>query len=369
LYPSTLLPIVGACIWKMIILNTTVHWDNAASDPFIHKSIPITDEGDYTLTLSDFIQNEIISARSNLQYDDTDILSITSSSGAGKRRLLNVAASFFFESIKTESPHGLIVVLDRGAGIVRSFRQPTSLNDKLMAVSRPPFDTFTSNWTLDNVDKFLSGYEQAHSKSGYLSQFWESDKPQLPDQIKTFAIEYLNEHSLGYRPGAGAEKRALDALGLLVRVLTFTQQHHNTLRHERVQLHDGSALLKSIERCVSCKTNQGKEGPLVKGKLIDTIELSNKCMYAWPSSWAKKKDNVETGKPIYDELTIIKYVLRKQLKVLIEQDDRNVKNRVTSISSGPTRFNTEVHIISATIDCLLPVKVPVMSSDTQKLVP
>ena len=73
-------------------------------------------------------------------------------------------------------------------------------------------------------------------------------------------------------------------------------------------------------------------------------------MFAWPSFWSKKKDdNVEIGKPIYDELTIIKNVLDKQLKVLIEQDDRNLKSRETPISSGPTRFNTEVEIISATM--------------------
>ena len=80
----------------MIILNITVHWDNAASAPFIHESIPIIDKGDYTLTLSNFLQNEIISACPNLQYDNTDFTSITSSSGADKLRLLNVAASFFF---------------------------------------------------------------------------------------------------------------------------------------------------------------------------------------------------------------------------------------------------------------------------------
>ena len=140
----------------------------------------------------------------------------------------------FFESIKNESPHGLIVVLNRGAGIARSFKQPTSLNDKLMVASRPSFDPFTSNWTLDNVEKFLSGYEQAHSKSGSLSEFGESDKPQLPDQIKTFATDNLNKHSLGYRRGTGEETRALNALGLLVRLLTFTQQHHNKLQREQV---------------------------------------------------------------------------------------------------------------------------------------
>ena len=78
----------------MIIFNITVHWDNAAS-AFIHESIPIIDEGDYTLTLSDFLRNKIVSARPNLQYDDADFTSITSSSGAGKLCLLNVAASFF----------------------------------------------------------------------------------------------------------------------------------------------------------------------------------------------------------------------------------------------------------------------------------
>ena len=337
---------IGLYFLTMILLDLRVYWDNTGGHAFVNETIPVINMEDMTF-LSDFLRHEIINTCPNLQYADSDIKSMKSSSGTNKIRLLSFPVSVFYQSIINESKKELIVVLDRAAEVARSKEPPTDANQLLMMASVPKFSRFTSTWTLDDVNKFLSEYEKAPSKSGYLSLLTEEAKPKINEQMQTFAVAFLNDHGLRYKAGTGGEEKALQALKLLVQLMTFVQTYRQTLRRDHIQKYDSSDLLKSVERTVSSKVNPGKEPSLAKGKLQKAIDLANKCMHSWPSSYSRKERNIEIGKPIFIEIHKIREVLSDHFKTLTEQDRRNLEHRFNTISSGPTRFNTKTNIIPA----------------------
>ena len=109
-------------------------------------------------------------------------------------------------------------MLDGAAKVARSKEHPMDANQLLMMTSVPKFSRFTSTWTLDDVNKFLSEYEKAPSKSGYLSLLAEEEKPKINEEMQAFAVVFLNDHGLQYKAGTGGEEKALQALKLLVQL-------------------------------------------------------------------------------------------------------------------------------------------------------
>ena len=165
-------------------------------------------------------------------------------------------------------------------------------NQLLMMASVPKFSRFTSTWTLDDVNKFLSEYEKAPSKSGYLSLLAEEEKPKINEQMEAFAVSFLNDHGLQYKAGTGGEEKALQALKFLVQLMTFVQTYRQTLRRDHIQKYDSSDLLKSVGRTVSSKVNPGKDPSLTKAKLQKAIDLANKCLHSWPSLYSLEEKEI-----------------------------------------------------------------------------
>ena len=331
----------------MILLNVRVHWVSAGAPAFINESIPIVETAEYTMTMLDFIRREIVNVCPNIKYDDSDIKSIKSHSGMNKLRIANFPMSMFFESIQGEAIKELNVVLNRTCGIAQSSKSPATMTmmDKLRAASTPIIKKYKSEWSVDNVKKFLDGYYTASNKSRYLSSLTIKEKPDIYQQIEAIVVKFLNENNLVYKAGAGGEDKALDAVSKLVRLLSYVSQNSATLKRDRLQLYKRSILVSRTGKCIQAKANPGKPEPIKQGKLCSQIEAANDCLFAWPDSYSYKRDNIVIGKPIYDEIKKIREILNKHFQGLVKQDARNIKNALKSACEGPTRFNTTTEII------------------------
>lgn len=315
-------------------------------DSFINETIPITSaESEGETTLLEYIRSEISEARPNLQYADQDIQSIKDGSGSNKTRIAALPVSLFFESIKEDSSRELNVVIDRSADVARRSAPPQNAFDKIM--SAPKITQYESSWSVDQVNTFLSSYHEARSKSGFLSSVDRDQKPSIVQQIESFAVAFLCSNNLGYRSGSGGEEGAKNAVQMLTKFLVAIQLNRDILRRDRKQKYDSSTLLKSIERCVSSKANPGKQQPLTQKKLFDMIEEANGCLNAWPSSYSRKVGNADaTGKPLFDEILLVRDVLSDQYKERLSQDDRNLKSIANAATTGPSVFSKKFSMIA-----------------------
>ena len=119
---------------------------------------------------------------------------------------------------------------------------------------KPSYYNFESVWSVDEVKIFLQGYMEAPNKGNYLSSFKSGQKPRILNQIEAFVVQFLNTEGVQYKGGTGGEeKRAMDGLLSVVKLVHFLHEHRNTLGRKQSLKYQSSTILTSIQDCISSK--------------------------------------------------------------------------------------------------------------------
>ena len=162
-----------------------------------------------------------------------DIKSAKTLSGKDVLWCLELPVSAFFTMSANDEPKTLTVVIDKptpDSSISNAKEIKISGWNKMIGKMKPSYCDFESAWSVDEVKKFLQRYIDAPNKGNYLSSFKSGQKPSILNQIEAFVVQFLNKEGVQYKGGTGGEeKRAMDGLSSVVKLVHFLHEHRDTL--------------------------------------------------------------------------------------------------------------------------------------------
>ena len=120
------------------------------------------------------------------------------------RQILSLPVSVFLDSTKGDNPRVILVVFDQTRPLIANKKDTNAV---LMAASKKSKEFLDYKFTVNAVDEFQAGYQNARYKESFLKTYAtvSRGKPSIDEKFEAVVVHVLLENGLGYKYGTTSE--------------------------------------------------------------------------------------------------------------------------------------------------------------------
>ena len=181
------------------------------------------------------------------------------------------------------------------------------------------------------------------NKDNYLKNYATEgrNKPSIIDQIEAYSVSVLNKYGLGYRGGAGGEKkRAQSALRESIITFILLLKNWGVLSRDIVRQFC-TPILKGIKGSTRTKNNQSAKYNLNVEKLQREVAIARKKGSAWTSRYYYLINGKSIGEELLLKMENVMSIIMDHIKYL---DAQQLSNTKKASERSPTWSNLQMSI-------------------------